>query len=527
MPKQLYKYLPFAIALLSGVLFISLGITGTAFTHYPGDLIDGRFNNYLLEHAYLYFSGAESSFWNAPFMYPEQNVISYSDNLLGSAPIYAVFRFLGCDRELSFQCWYVMVAALNFASCYALLHYLFKNPYAAAAGAMVFAFSLALHSQMAHAQTFPRFAIPLAFLMALLFFRDLKPSYFFGMIFFVVYQIYCGIYLGFLLMAALGLFVVVSAVYHYKPLLVKLLKWKWVVAMGLALLLNAILLFPLMTPYLERAKEVGFYPYEAISNSLLTPKSYLFSWVGSVCWDVLSRLCVKDFVYYCEYQVFPGAVATLGLIVFACLVLWKQVFKNRLQTLVVGRELKLLLVSAFLCFLFFMRFGEFSLYEVLYSIPGFGSMRALQRIINIELVYYAVGAAFVVHLFLKEQKYALPVFIVLVALITLDNYVKPDFRHRREVAESRLRVNELMTKIEDIGSAKVLSYEPDSIDSSVNDFQLDAMLAAQSLRLRTLNGYSATSPQNYSNYWTLPNEAHRLQWLNAKGFPNDSVFVVK
>ncbi|MBL7933573.1 MAG: hypothetical protein JNL60_16845 [Bacteroidia bacterium] len=154
-------------------------------------------------------------------------------------------------------------------------------------------------------------------------------------------------------------------------------------------------------------------------------------------------------------------------------------------------------------------------------------MRALQRVINIELLFYAIASAFCFDLLFKDKKYASVVFAVCVVFIVLDNYVKPDYRHRHEVSESKGRVGPLIEKIKMTGSRKVLSYEPDSVDSNINDFQLDAMLAAQSLGLRTLNGYSATSPENYSNYWQYPNEGHRMKWLNAKNLSMDSVFVVK
>lgn len=519
--------IPFLIALIGGLCFITLGITGPGLTHYPGDLIDGRFNNYLLEHAYNYFTGIESSFWNAPFMFPEEKVISYSDNLLGTAPFYILFRLLGCDRELAFQCWYILLAILNFTSCYILLKCLFKNVYAAAIGAMVFAFSLALHSQMAHAQTFPRFAIPLSFLMGLMFLKELKVKYFFVSVFFVVYQFYCGIYIGFMLASALGFFFLVSLFLNHKLYFEKFGDLKWWFVMTGALILNILILWPLMKPYLARAHDVGYYSYESISGALLTPKSFLFSWGGSLFWSVLNSMCVKDFVYYCEYQVFAGGFATLGLIVFLLVLISKLSFKKKLERLVIPKELWVLFGASILCFLFFMRFGEFSLYKILYRIPGFGSMRALQRIINIELVFYAIGAAFCFDLLPKNKRYIWIAFLGCVVFIILDNYVKPDYRHRHEVSESKGRVEPLIEKIRKTGFRKVLSYEPDSVDSNINDFQLDAMLAAQSLGLRTLNGYSATSPENYSNYWSWPNEGHRMKWLIAKNLSMDSVFVVK
>ena len=82
--------MPFGLVL--GLCFFTFKIIGFDFSYFPGDLGDGRLNLYFLEHAHKFFTGKISSFWEAPFMYPEPNVTAYSDNLLGSAPIYSFFE---------------------------------------------------------------------------------------------------------------------------------------------------------------------------------------------------------------------------------------------------------------------------------------------------------------------------------------------------------------------------------------------------------------------------------------------------
>jgi len=87
----------------------------------PGDLGDARFNNYVLEHFHQYVGGGVESFWDAPFMHPEENVIARSDNLLGTAPIYDAFRRLGWDRENAFQLWILVLFALNYWGAFVAL----------------------------------------------------------------------------------------------------------------------------------------------------------------------------------------------------------------------------------------------------------------------------------------------------------------------------------------------------------------------------------------------------------------------
>ena len=114
----------FLFGLLCGIWFISLGAVHFDLVFYPGDLGDARFNNYLLEHGYRYLVGQDKYFWNADFMYPEAEVISYSDNLLGTVPFYALCRVFGADRETAFQIWYLLMVVLNYTAAFFFFRFL-------------------------------------------------------------------------------------------------------------------------------------------------------------------------------------------------------------------------------------------------------------------------------------------------------------------------------------------------------------------------------------------------------------------
>src|SRR6516225_123977 len=80
----------------------------------PGGWGDAVFNMYVLEHGYRWLMHLDSSFWSAPFFYPAPNVITYSDNHLGSLLFYFVFRIFGAGRETALQLWAVTIFALNY-----------------------------------------------------------------------------------------------------------------------------------------------------------------------------------------------------------------------------------------------------------------------------------------------------------------------------------------------------------------------------------------------------------------------------
>jgi hypothetical protein len=517
--------LVFIIGLVSGIWFISFGSISLGFEHFPGDLADARFNNYLLEHAYLFFSGQVQDYWSAPFMFPEQDVISYSDNLLGTAPFYSLFRLLGFDRLMAFQLWFLLMAALNYTAAFFFLRYLFKNSYAAACGAMIFAFSIALQSQMGHAQTFPRFCIPLAIWCALLFFKELRPRYFFLLLLCVVYQIYCGIYLGLILAVPVMVLFLLSIL--SRPVLYKLrlMDVRWVLKIAGSLLIAALALMPVMLPYIARSKQTGFYTFSQVVESLPTLVSYCYAWMGSVFWKFNDNIA-PEYPAYWDHIIFPGGVAVLSCIILLIV----TVIKLRKRSLIFqfDPQFRLFMGAGLICFLLYLRFGHLSLYWLVFKLPGFGSMRALQRIINIELIFFAGAAAYLVCMMTRKNdlKSAL-IFIAIATLIIIDNRVDPDYVHKEESKVALKRQESLILKIGDITNDQILSYEPDTIIGKQIYYQLDAMMASQTKGIRTLNGYSATSPAGYGPYWIRPDSASRMEWLNSKGRNDLKLLVIK
>lgn len=527
---QLYflkgTYLPFVIGLLSGLGFITFKVTGFSLAYFPGDFIDARFNNYILEHAFQFLTFQIKDFWNAPFMFPEKDVVTYSDNLLGTAPFYAIFRVFGYDRETSFQLWFILITVLNYTAAYVLLNYLFKNKLASVIGAMIFAFSLSLQCQMGHAQTYTRFPMVLAILASLVFSKNFEVKWFFVAIFLLVYQLYCGIYLGFLLMFPIGVFMLTLFITKRQFFIRKVKEKKWLLWMIVVLVVNAVLLLPLILPYLERAKLIGFYSYQFVVNSIPTPMSYFFSWRGSLFWDMINETCIKYPAFW-DHMLFSGGIATIGIIFFVFLLPFtflKQRFNKQNPEQL---NYFLLWITCITTFIFFLRIEQFSVYRLLFTMPGYGSMRALQRVINFELIFFSIGVAYLIHMIkFKKPVMHVIIFILLVVLVISDNYVKDGFIHQRRKDESQKRISDLVLKIKDLPKQSILSFEPDTFTSNPTDYHLDAMLASQSISIKTLNGYSATSPGGYGDYWAKPNAQSRRIWLDRKQADSSNIVVV-
>ena len=149
-----------------GFVNFPLQVVGTDFDHLPGDTIDNRLNNFVLEHGYRYLAGKADSFWDAPSFYPSRDSTAMSDAHIGLLPLYASFRAAGLSPEHAFQGWFLVPFVLNFAAAAWAVRRLGYGALAASVAAYVFAFGLPVVAQLTHAQLFPRFFVPPAVVFA-------------------------------------------------------------------------------------------------------------------------------------------------------------------------------------------------------------------------------------------------------------------------------------------------------------------------------------------------------------------------
>ncbi len=453
-------------------------------------------------------------------MWPDKDVISYSENLLGAVPLYSIFRIMGFDVLTSFQLWFLLVFYLNYICCWYFLKWLLRNPYAAMAGALVFAFSMALQSQMTHAQLFSRYFVPLGFLLLLKFGETLSPRHLFLCLLCLTGQFYTGIYLGFMMMVSLFIGFSILIIIHRRKFSTQLVKLRWWAQVVLGFLANAVLLYILLEPYVERSKMVYPTPFDQVLYTIPELKSFLYSKTGSLLWKPLESSSLRANPVYFDHQIFPGFIAVICTLIAVgvAVVHWKRLEKNT----------KILFIVGLITFFIFLRIDNFTLYETLYHLPGFSSMRAIHRIIGIELLFVSLAVAYIYRFIFSKlnPRYPILFLIGLVLVFAVDNYVFPENRYRTMKASSNQRVDRIVAKIKTLPKESVISYEPDSIDIPFA-CQIDAMLASQQLGLKCINGYTSTSRWEYAHYWNNLSEEGRVQWLQANSIDPYSVHVVK
>lgn len=509
-----FDILIFILLLTIGLYFHVFLPLGFSLDYILGDLGDARFNNYLLEHNYLFFLGKIDSYWTANFMYPNENVIAISDNLLGSSPLYIIFRLLNFDLETSYQLWYIVITLLNFFCSFFVFKKLSSNIAISAIGAFIFAFNISLFGQYNHLQVLPRFISPIAIFYLIEFIKSKNLTHYSIFIFSLVYQFYCGIYLGFILLLTLLFITIYSLIIDYKSY-IEIVKDKIKISklIGITILASGSLLV-LIYPYYLWSKQLGGRNFNEVTDSLPRIYSYLSSVNGTLLWRAFENMFELPIKW--DHLLFPGIIPIISFFVFI-----KILIKYK------SREYSYYFIGFILLCLFTLRIADFTLYKYIFYIPGFNSMRSLGRVINIELFFFALFVVWSLKNVIEKIKFkSLFVFLVFI-FILLDQTVisKPSPVFNKK--ESQKRIVDLIEKTRNISDdVECIALIPKKIDNPLFIYNIDAMLLSQRINIPTINGYSATCPNSICNFITKLDSTSLFQWTNKNNISKDKLFII-
>lgn len=509
--------LPFWIIFLLGLWLVILRPLGAQLELVPGDLGDARFNNYVLEHFYRWISGLTKDYWNAPFFYPFPQAISFSDNLLGSAPFYALFRSIGIDRIAAFQGWYILGCVLNFSAAgYVLWKSGFK-PLAIGMGAFFFAFGLPLLAQENHAQLVYRFCIPLACYSLWQFYRVPQLRKLAFLMGWLVWQFYLTIYMGiFLILLIIVLVVLLPWFAPAETLKMRLLVWwrclrdSWqhakraerimtsitIIILGIGLLIQA-------GSYYRVVEGYGFTRHWAeVSSMLPRLESYLLA-DNSKIWKATAGL-FSTLPMRWEHQLFPGLVVML--IVLAGIVYRFHNDNEKLAWLHISAGLVLVVLT--------LEVNGFSIYWLIWHLPGMNSLRAITRVMLVVMwplsLFMAWSIDGLIHQWSQKRRYLVVPVYLLAGLLVAESVFYSHYTFSKADAQKRLET--LHQEIpETIPSDPVLfvAMKPEEPFWAT---EIDAMLLSQQLGWPTINGYSGNFPQGYS----IGDSCNRIsKWLKS------------
>ncbi len=440
----------------------------------PGDRGDGRLNLYFLEHSYQWLRGAplHCGYWNAPFFFPVENTMAFSDVLLGIAPLYWLGRMAGMGEFTALQWLYVALSVLNFVAMYWLLRKIGKfSPAGAALGAMLFAFSPPRNYAMGHIQTLGTFYIPLLAGCLVSSFREetrgKSAAWLAGAALCGVGLFYAGFYIFFFTVLGGGFFVL--AMFFLRECREKLweyLKRNWPALLGGAVI-AALLILPGVRHYRMAAEAFAAdRPFAAIefpgvATYLNTAGIfYKAALPGFMAKTVNARMGIGIItLLVCFYGMYKmgkksGYLAALGIAGAALLIvslvppLWRVIFE---------------------------------------TVPGAQAVRVVPRAILFLLLVYAFAMAWIFDA--VPRKFQLLIVLALLFEFAGVGYIKWDQR------AEKARMRELSAFVEPNKRPLLLI---DDKEKTPYHTDLDAMWLGLKTGRPAVNGYSGNQPPGYS-----------------------------
>lgn len=502
----------FAVGILCSIVIVYLmHFLGTDLASIFGDLGDARLNNYFLEHGYQYLLGNHTSFWSAPFYYPAENVMTYSDNHLGTLPFYSLFRVFGYDIETSYQLWMILIFLLNGMSAYVILRLFKFNILGSFSGAFLFSISAPVMLKTGHFQLMPRFMVPIIFYAGLKYVESFNIKYFYIFSFAFVYQFYIGIYIGFFAIASF--IVLLPFMFSYiknNHNLKSIFNQKYIAQFILISVVSAILLYLLFSPYLAYKEVSGGRSWDEIASMLPRLASWIYT-SGSY-FNIFNTIGTQLPMQH-EHIMFLGVVPYV--LFFTIIFLYFK--KSDSEFFAEHKNIVFLsLATIFLIFLVTLFIGGGSLYKyTFYQIPGFDAIRAVTRIILFLTFPFAVLLAFSITIISKSDfnflnKIGLLGFILLFGAFEQYrvNIATYDKHHAQE------RYLNIYQEIKDISDYDMIYVQRTKPSSSFYADELDAMFVSLMINKPTINGYSGNIPTGY----TLWNDNDYVSWLSYRGW---------
>ncbi len=478
-----------SVAFIFAVFFYSSGNT------MPGDLGDPRLNNYILEHFYLWVTGSVPSYWNAPFFVPYHGVMAFSETMIGSAPLYAVCRSVGLDKETALQCWYLLSFVVNGLASHFALRRMGLAGWSCAVGVVIFTFGLPVLVREGHVQLAYRCGVPLAcfYFYQALTRRSLRPLLL--TIIFTSWQLIAGFYIGVFLLIVLAALAVSTLIISPRPVggtptgeykagwireitaNRQLLFWT-----SVSLLVTSLILMK----YAAVASQYDIKrPLTELYSMLPRPTSYFIAdhslWWGSIS-QKLGGIPMRH-----EHNLFIGVVPFF-LLALGCLLAVTTRRRQAVQVMII--VIAIILASITL-------YNGLSLYYKFAEITNFTAVRALTRIVLVLLfpVAFVAAAGFEALSVRLQRRGCRAVSTLLVVLLVLEIVsVTHGTSSKKEWQQRARHLTDQVIGNHGKKPSLLFVTRAAALPGADELVELDAMHAAQNLGIETINGYSGFEP---------------------------------
>ena len=270
--------------------------------------------------------------FNMNMLYPAKNVLAGSENLIGNQAIFGPIYLASQNPAMAAN----VVTFASFWLCglamYALVRRITRDAILATVAGFIYAFSPPRMAQIAHSQLLSMQWIPLAVLFLVLFLLQKRVSSLLSFSIFLLLQVLCSLYLGYIALLICGAFFV-SVLTLHPDVITRRTVLGLIVSGGLL----AALVVPLMQPYRHFQKETESSALDSFSTSVAasaTPFSSYLNIGGGAVSRVYRQLLgnVRSGPFNWEKTLFPGflplALSVLGAGYVAFLLLQRE---NELQ----------------------------------------------------------------------------------------------------------------------------------------------------------------------------------------------------
>lgn len=531
-----------AVILIFCELFFFRNVIGNS--QLFGDIGDGRLTNLLTEHWYNVLCGREK--WNELcFFYPAENVLSYSDMLLGFGIFHSIFRLMGFNIYTAYKAAMMTIHVIGTAATYILLKkHLNTGTLWALFGTVAFSFSNAFsvafaHTQLAAVSFLPIMLILLTEAMKNFSLRKKRNLYVCGFIAMFALTAYTSWYTAYFT----GLFFLIMLFVYMFLLAMRresILKWAKteLSAMGIDILLYAglfiVLFIPFLILYLPALKMSGGYGY---------PSEFLpeFIDIANVTESnlMLGRLMKK--MQLEGRGLSPELHVGFSIVL---LLMFAAAFINIMKHKRIGRTdgkfrygsrtmiLRAAAITSVICLILPIKLSSngISLWFFVFKlIPGAQSIRAIARLFfwlgfPISVITAVCGKE--IFSFIKNKKAYLAAASAACLLLFVSNINIDGVYSDWSTDALPVRFENITPPPED---CEVFCIADDNYgDKPSLMYHLDAMEIANRFSVKTINGYSGQTPAGW-DIWDITNmtyENNAKKWAADNGIENLYIYNV-
>lgn len=560
--KQLRVIGEVVLYLSAGLLFGSIFYRQICFSGFDlvlGDVGDARFNNVILEHWWQMVQGRVP--WLSPsFFYPVQEVLGYSDAGFLNAIPYVMLRALNLDRFVAGQIvifvW-IVLGWIGSILCFRVV--LRLGVLATLLGAVLFVFPNAMAASSAHTQLWTVFCIPYLAIALFLF-----VHHFWGR---ARVRIVAGVFLAIMLPAVLYtsfytgwfcmFFVVLlggvvctwaamqsDGITQLRNILLRRRTWQRLCPYGLLFL---ICLIPFLRTYIPAMLTFGSREYQEVVHALPEWMDYFNIGTGNWMWGAAFSSLFPDIGSRPGAYELAKGLPPCSLICFlACSVYFirkvgrtawvlrkegfckKSVFPDETFRIWIAGVLA---VTVLLAWALLFRVNGFSLWWLVFKlVPGAGSIRAVYRFQHVLIFPIAVVLAIGLHQIIsgRARRKIRGLFVAGLWILL----IVEQFNAGGLVVFSRQSQSEMLSKIPaPPQSARVFGLWPlENYSGNWYSAHIDAMVLAQKLGIRTINGYSGQMPPGWSYHMHLNQDPHYAvslyQWIRKWNLDTNQVYFL-